>query len=136
MSFHKPTSDSFKLSVTEAIASGPGVVDEGKTQKQQRRLRTDEEINLEKIGIELESLSLKAAEVLSKRPKRGEIYDEVRSTVNLKSITERLRHLSMNRHISIDEAIEISDAAYLLRLLRRTNNEIELAGQMAHNAAL
>ncbi|KAJ1411315.1 hypothetical protein SESBI_21360 [Sesbania bispinosa] len=98
----------------------------------------DEEINLEKIGIELlKSLSLKAAEELSQRPKNGEIYDEFTSTANLKGIVKRLKHLSRNHHMfSIDEAIEISDAAYLLRLLRKPEHEIELAGKMAHNGAL
>ncbi|KAJ1396140.1 hypothetical protein SESBI_32772 [Sesbania bispinosa] len=61
-----------------------------------------------------QSLSLKAAEELSQRPKNGEIYDEFTATANLKSITKRIS----------------------LRLLRKPEHEIELAGQMAHNGAL
>lgn len=63
------------------------------------------------------------------------IYDEI--TANLESIKKRLKNLSMNSQMfSIDEAIEIADAAHLFRLLRMPEHEIESAGQMAHSGAL
>jgi len=37
---------------------------------------------------------------------------------------------------SIDAAIEIADAAYLFRLLRKSNHDIEMVGQMAHRGPL
>ncbi|RDX80101.1 hypothetical protein CR513_39380, partial [Mucuna pruriens] len=90
---------------------------------------------LEQIGNDTKSSSHKAAEELSKRPKKGEIYNEI--TANVKSIEKRLKYLSDNFQLfSIDQAIEIADAAYLLKLLRKPNDEIEMAGQMAHRGAL
>lgn len=96
-----------------------------------------EQVFLEQSGIEidLKSLSLKAEEELSNRPKNGVIYDEVEA--NLRSIKKRLKILSKNhKTFSIDEAIEISDAAYILKLMRKSEHEIELAGKMAHSGAL
>ncbi|RDX60747.1 hypothetical protein CR513_61085, partial [Mucuna pruriens] len=94
----------------------------------------DEEI-LEQNGIDMKSLSLKTAEELSKRPKNGDIYNEI--AANVKRIERRLKYLSeISELFSIDAAIEIADAAYLLRLLRKPNDEIEMAGQMAHRGAL
>ncbi|KAK7286896.1 hypothetical protein RJT34_22239 [Clitoria ternatea] len=72
---------------------------------------------------------------LSKRPKNGEIYNQVEA--NVKSIEKRLKYLTENfETLSIDMAMEIADAAYLLRLLRKPNLEIEMAGEMAHRGAL
>ncbi|KAJ1411319.1 hypothetical protein SESBI_21364 [Sesbania bispinosa] len=164
MSYHNPTSDSFKEAVMEAMASSRGGGGEGKTREtpktppdrsqglgrkstyhntrkttsvspNHKRVLSGQQI-LEQInGVDLKSMRLKAEEKLSNRPKKGEIYDEV--SANLKSIERRLKNLSMNRHtFSIDEAIEISDAATLLRLLRKPEHEIELAGQLAHSGAL
>ncbi|KAL9303203.1 hypothetical protein ACSQ67_020466 [Phaseolus vulgaris] len=97
-------------------------------------LLPDEQI-LEENEIETKALSLRAAEELSKAPKIGEIYNEVEADV--KNIEKRLKYLSQKlQMLSINEANEIADAAYLLRLLRKPNNEIEMAGQMAHRGAL
>jgi len=94
----------------------------------------DEQI-LEENEIDTKSLSLRAAEELSKLPKIGEIYNEVE--VNVKNIEKRLKYLSQKlQMLTINEANEIADAAYLLRLLRKPNHEIETAGQMAHRGAL
>ncbi|KAJ1396148.1 hypothetical protein SESBI_32780 [Sesbania bispinosa] len=98
----------------EAIASSRGGGGEGKTQETTKTPDRRETVE---------------------PTQKGEIYDEV--SANLKSIKRRLKNLSMNKHtFSIDEAIEISDAATLLRLLRKPEHEIELAGQLAYNAAL
>jgi len=89
----------------------------------------------EGIDIEFKSLSLTAEDELSNRHRNGEIYDDV--SANLESIKKRLKHLSKNNEtFSIDEAIEISDAAFLLKILRKPNAEIELGGQMAYRGAL
>ncbi|RZC29500.1 hypothetical protein D0Y65_001190, partial [Glycine soja] len=69
----------------------------------------DEQI-LEQNGIDMKSLSLKAGEERSKRPKNGDIYREL---------------------FSIDAAIEIADAAYLFRLLRKSNHDIEMAEMLS-----
>ncbi|KAK7382407.1 hypothetical protein VNO80_01258 [Phaseolus coccineus] len=96
--------------------------------------KTHEQI-LEENEIDTKSLSLRAAEELSKAPKIGEIYNEVEADV--KNIEKRLKYLSHKlQMLSINEANEIADAAYLLRLLRKPNHEIEMAGQMAHRGAL
>lgn len=64
-----------------------------------------------------------------------ETYNEV--AANVENIEKRLKYLSENSELfSIDAAIELADAAYLLRLLRKPNHEIEMAGQMAHRGAL
>lgn len=97
-------------------------------------LQPDEQI-LEQNVIDMKSLSLDATKELSKRPKNGDIYNEV--AANVKNIEKRLKYLSENSELfSIDAAIELADAAYLLRLLRKPNHEIEMAGQMAHRGAL
>jgi len=90
---------------------------------------------LDENEIDTKSLSLRAAEELSKLPEIGEIYNKVEADV--KSIEKRLKYLSQKlQRLSINEANEIADAAYLLRLLRKPNHEIKMAGQMAHRGAL
>ncbi|XP_022641929.1 serine/threonine-protein kinase fray2-like [Vigna radiata var. radiata] len=99
------------------------------------KLLLPDEQTLEENEIETKSLSLSAAEELSKIPKIGEIYNEVGADV--KNIEKRLKFLSQKfQSLSITEANEIADAAYLLRLLRKPNHEIEMAGKMAHKGAL
>lgn len=89
----------------------------------------------EGMVIEFKSLSLEAEDELFNRPKNGVIYDEV--SANLRRIKKRLKHLSKNnRPFSIDEAIEILDAAFLLKILRKPKPEIEMAGEMARRGAL
>ncbi|KAL2337810.1 hypothetical protein Fmac_012256 [Flemingia macrophylla] len=96
----------------------------------------DEQI-LEQNRKDTKSMSLEAVEELWRRPKYGQIYNELSTNVEVKGIENRLKHLSENPQLfSVDEAIEIADAAYLLRLLRKPNKDIEMAGQMAHRGAL
>ena len=93
---------------------------------------------MEQNGVDLKSMGLKAAEELSKRPKKGQIYAAV--TADVGSINARLKHLSLSVSLgeasSIDEGLEIADAASLLKLLDRSTPEIEMAGQMAQSGAL
>ncbi|XP_047172759.1 vitellogenin-1-like isoform X2 [Vigna umbellata] len=99
------------------------------------KLLLPDEQTLEENEIETKSLSLSAAEELWKTPKVGEIYNEIGADV--KNIEKRLKFLSQKfQSLSITEANEIADAAYLLRLLRKPNHEIEMAGKMAHKGAL
>lgn len=103
--------------------------------KQSRVISEQQLLPEEGIDIEFKSLSLKAEDELSNRHRNGEIYDEV--SANLRSIKKRLKHISNNNGtFSIDEAIEISDAAFLLKILRKAKPEIEMAGKMAHRGAL
>ncbi|KAL5072868.1 hypothetical protein RYX36_011852 [Vicia faba] len=102
----------------------------------QTRVLTEQHLlQQEGIEIELKSLSLNAEDELSNRHKTGGIYHEV--SANFRSIKKRLKHLSKNHEtFSIDEAVEISDAAFLLKLSKKPEREIQLAGKMAHRGAL
>ncbi|MED6167960.1 hypothetical protein PIB30_007631 [Stylosanthes scabra] len=86
--------------------------------------------------VDLKSMGLKAAEELSKRPKKGQIYAAVQADVE--SINARLKNLSwsLGEPTSIDEGLEIADAASLLKLLDKSNGDIDMAGDLAQKGAL
>ncbi|CAJ1949056.1 unnamed protein product [Sphenostylis stenocarpa] len=105
-----------------------------KSTERQSQNRRNEEI-WEEDGIDMKPLRLNAAEKVSTLPKIGEIYSEVKADV--KNIEKRLKCLSEKLEmLSINEANEIADAVILLKFLKKSNPEIEMAGQMAHKGVL
>ncbi|CAL0304442.1 unnamed protein product [Lupinus luteus] len=82
---------------------------------------------------EMESMVSMAAEELSKRPKTGGIYRTI--AVQRDSVVKRLKDLA-NKDSTIDVGLEMADAAHLLKLMRFTTNEIEMAGQKGHKGAM
>ncbi|KAK7294667.1 hypothetical protein RJT34_17557 [Clitoria ternatea] len=81
---------------------------------------------------ELESVMSMAAEELSKRPKTGGIYNTIAG--HRECTVKRLKDLS-NKEPTIDVGVEMADAAYLLKLMSFSSNEIEMAGQKGHKGA-
>lgn len=83
---------------------------------------------------EMESVvSILAAEELSKRPKTGGIYKAIAG--HRDCTVKRLKDLS-KKEPTIDVGLEMADAAYLLKLMSFSTNEIDMAGQKGHKGAM
>ncbi|XP_015950408.1 uncharacterized protein LOC107475294 isoform X1 [Arachis duranensis] len=130
--------DYFRKAVDDCINSSSSTDAVAATHSDHSMMSLNTNNSDEKIDgiVDLKSMGLQAAEELSKRPKNGQIYASVKA--DFESINARLKNLSLSlgEPSSIDEGIEIADAASLLKLLDKSNREIDMAGEMAQKGVL